>query len=317
MRHIFALDAGGSKCTAMLLEENGRVIGWGKYSHLGVSGRSHWPIIKAARKALGDFRPQHVHVAFVSSGLPGGLFSAFRGTKIELEPIAEDQAAFCLAEKGHGIVALAGTGAFVHVKMERGGHRHLRLDGRGPLMGDFGSGFYIGQKVLQAATRAHCHPRHKTSLAPLVLQTLGRDKWLEVETFDLHYGDRSTIASLATLANAQAAAGDEVSRGILDGAAKALAETISDAVDTLGLAESDYPLIGVGGVIRHSDIYWAKLCEHVREFAPNLQPVRLTQPSVAGVALTALKHLNPEDYSERRARLLETMAPFQEQANAT
>ncbi len=306
MESILAIDAGGTKCSAMLTDVEGKVLNWGTCAPPGMSGRSLLPLVAAARHALRDHRPRRLHIAFSTCVLPGALTDSLSDVAISVQSVGEDQAALRLADHEFGIVALAGTGAFAHFATPDG--KQLRLDGRGPLMGDFGSAFYIGQKALRASVRSHFHPRHATSLADAVLAALGHAKLSEIAGFNTSPGDRSTIASLAAVVDAQASDGDDISLRIMGEAANALAETIHDGVDRLELSDTELPLIGAGSVITKSSLYWGKLCGAVKGFAPQLRPELLHEPQVVGVALQALRALYPQNYRQLRDNLLASLA---------
>ena len=137
------------------------------------------------------------------------------------------------------------------------GHGIL-LDGLGPLLGDYGSAYHIGAMAVQAAARANWHPRHKTSLAGIVYSSLGINNARSmgqslIGTLDTNQ-DRAIVAHLAHLVDDQARAGDRVARKIIEDAASALAQTVYDAYDCLGMIDQDYCLVGTGSVIEKSDL---------------------------------------------------------------
>ncbi len=313
MECILGVDAGGTKCSAMLVDDSGTILGWGRYAHPGVSGRTTVPIVVAVSQAITGVEPDVVHLALGCSIVPASIMSSFHHvSEVTLEMVSEHEASFRLAEHEHGVIALAGTGAFVHVVTPDGDQ--LRLDGRGPLIGDFGSGFYIGLKALQAAVRSHFHPRHETTLARAVVQALGRAKLSDLGNFHLGYNDRSTVASLARVVDEQARAGDAVSKAILIDAADTLAETVHDGLARFDLFEEDLPLIGTGSVITNSALYWDHLCRTVHGFAPGLRPELLPQPQVIGIVLQAFRKRYPENYPQLREALLTSLGQHPEPA---
>jgi len=60
-------------------------------------------------------------------------------------------------------------------------------------------------------------------------------------------------------------------------------------VDQAGVAGSALPLIGTGGVIRHSDIFWERLVRQVAAWMQRVRPLRQDVPQVAGRALAGLE----------------------------
>ncbi|MDZ4200299.1 MAG: BadF/BadG/BcrA/BcrD ATPase family protein, partial [Kiritimatiellia bacterium] len=245
--------------------------------HIGICGIHH-------RQALGEMRPRSI--------------SEIR--------IGEEEPAFLLARETCGLVALSGTGALVFARSRDG--KTLKLDGDGPLLGDRGSGFEIGFRAVRAVAQSGWHPRHATSLAA----ALYADDRYASEFHDLNglrrfmqsSWDRSKIAAFVPVVDREARKGDRVAREILRASAESLAETVRDVADLLAVTDEPLALIGVGGVIRRSDIYWEALVRRVAEFSPGFRPVRIPLPMVAGVALRVLKETAGEGYAAARSRLL-------------
>jgi N-acetylglucosamine kinase-like BadF-type ATPase len=99
--------------------------------------------------------------------------------------------------------------------------------------------------------------------------------------------DRSEIAGLARIVAEHAAAGDGVAVRLVCEAADALAETLYDVVDRLGVSESELPLIAAGSLARRSQAYWSHLCKRAAAFAPRLSPVVPSRREVVGAMVAA------------------------------
>ena len=314
MRCVIGIDSGGTKCEALVATVTGQALGWGRCdvrspaSGRGLygSGRTRQSIRSAVREALSTVHCDHFIVAAAGVRMTAGLFDMIPNPVRSITHVKEFKAAFTQAGESCGIVALAGTGAFVHgVTRDR---RELLLDGLGPLLGDYGGGYHIGSLAVRAAARSRWHTRHKTALEdaiPRALHSARHDgrKPKGMVDFMLDNPDRGEIANLAPVVFAAALAGDRVAVEIMDHAAAALAETLRDVVDRLGMAEEDYPLIGAGGAITHSPYYWERFCAAARSFAPRLRPVRLNGPPVLGIVLHALLTLRPAEEPALRAAL--------------
>lgn len=312
MKYILAIDSGGTKTEALLVQEDGVPVGWGRYdasskgSRLSVSGggRSRESIVAAIEQAMGDCVPEELYVKYGYGSVTGDCFPI----KCEIKnlAIAEYTGALALAGETCGIVALSGTGAFVRGETRDG--RTLHLDGFGPNLGDYGSGYQIGIQAIRAAARSNFHPRHSTALVDPVLEkclgTTERKSVHDLIYYMLQLHDRAEIAALAKVVDKVAEEGDQIAVSILKQSAAGLAETLFDVVDRLGMASEDYVLVGSGSVCTKSRIYWEELCALAEKFAPALRPVRLDMPNVVGEALTMLRQVDPADWHEKRLRLL-------------
>ncbi len=310
MRCVLVVDSGGSKSEAALVRDDGTVLGWGVCRRPGLSGRSERACREAARDALGDGigAIEELHVSCLGRNLPMNLFVAERPIAIQVHKVREFEGAMNLAGIDHGVVVLAGTGAFVHVQTEDG--RMKRLDGHGPLLGDCGSGYHIGHLAMQAAMRAAWHPRRHTALEQMVFSAFSVTQRHEMIPLNFTKLEGSLVAALAHDVDRAARAGDAIAAGILKEAAGALAETLRDALDSLGALDEPFAMVGTGSVTKRSDIYWDHFCRLVATFAPNLRPNREPLPSASGMALAVLRRLPGIDEATVRANLFESTSDF-------
>ena len=203
---VLAIDNGGTKCEALLVRADGVVLGRGLCRKAGVSGRSKVATRRAAREALrgAPGKLKELRIACHGNILPESFFAPY-AERVETRLVTEAQGIFALTGHAHGIIALSGTGAFIHARTTDG--REIHLDGLGPLIGDYGGGFFIGRQALRAAACATWHPRRKTLLRDAVLNAYGAKSVEELIPLNWAVRDRSEIAQLAQLVNDAANAG--------------------------------------------------------------------------------------------------------------
>lgn len=339
MQYVLALDIGGTKCDALLAGEDGEALTWGHYDCFdpatgasnGGSGRDPGNIYEVLKTTLTGrhFKQLHFgshldtdhwkklpnsHLANQRNSSINAITELLNSHADELisHPGSEQIPALVMNGEEHGIVILAGTGAAVYCMLENG--KELRLDGIGPILGDYGSAYQIGRMALQAAAKNAWHPRHATTLAnilPAVISKMYRkDNLVE---FSLTTHERTEIASLARFVDREAEAGDAISRRIIEQAADSIVETVFDAVDQLKIADKSCLLAGMGSVAAKSRIYWNHVCRSVLAFAPNFRPALLSHPPVLGFALHALKAISQADPALLRERLIQSSEPLMRQ----
>jgi N-acetylglucosamine kinase-like BadF-type ATPase len=152
-----------------------------------------------------------------------------------------------LAADGYAVVA--GTGAIA--TRIRNSRIEVTCDGLGWLLGDGGSGFWIGRRVVRAAASALDGRRPMSALVDLVLAELGtaagpargddrrgddrrgddgRPLALRQLLDAVYQREAVELAKFAPLAFAAATRGDEAARQIVSDAADALATTMSTIV---------------------------------------------------------------------------------------
>jgi N-acetylglucosamine kinase-like BadF-type ATPase len=142
-----------------------------------------------------------------------------------------------------GIVVISGGGAVAYGRTALGDS--LRVGGWGHLLGDEGSGYWIGLEAIKAALRSWAGIIPKTALETRVMETLGAkdDRQLLGRVYSGSFSE-AEIAGLVILVASLARDDDEPSDRILDEAAYHLASMAEAAQKRLG----ELPIYLSGGV---------------------------------------------------------------------
>ena len=144
----------------------------------------------------------------------------------------------------HGAVVAAGTGV---VTLAVGATTTARVDGWGWIMGDAGSGYWIGREALDAVMRAYDGRGPATLLTEIALS-----RWPDLsQAYMALQADHDRVRVVAALARevAQAAdAGDDLARDISRRAAHQLAHSARTAVERVRTDETDFAVCAIGGV---------------------------------------------------------------------
>lgn len=308
------VDGGGTKSDAVLVDETGRVLGWGR----GGTGQAFWAgrqgaiesYSNAVLSALGEYRPDELWIA----GLHLNVFDESRipASNLRFVPASELTRGLATALQTHGIVVLSGTGSFVAARMPDG--TTLTLDGLGPILGDYGSGYQIGLAGLRAAMASPWSPRRRTSLEYMIPQNLpgaGTEGIFHWVYYD-RQANRADIASVARIVAQAAEQGDEIAKGIIIKAADDISDVLADLIDRLALHQSDCALVASGGVAQRCRMYWEHVCQRALEMAPRLRPICPRVPPCVGGALLALKAMGVEWSPSLLARIEESLPAFVE-----
>ena len=266
MTRLLALDAGGTSTRAVVLDATGSVLGFGRAgggnpTSRGVAGAVS-AIAAAARQAMdradgpagggsgvatlamagqqsADFAAQVTdrlgRLGWSRVVLQHDLLGAFGSGTADLD----------------GYALIAGTGS-VAARVRNGWLEHV-VGGRGWLLGDAGSGFWIGHRVARAVVAALDGQADDTALVPLVLDAAGvphpgagaADRVVALQALmDVLYAQAPVqLAALAPLAFAVPA--DPTARGILVAASQALA----DLVEAVRAPQLAGPVVVGGSVV--------------------------------------------------------------------
>lgn len=268
------VDGGGTTTRAVLIDENTRVLGRGEAgtsNHYGaglaVAVENIERAVEAALQQNGGANRDDI--SFWGLGLAGACTSteqqaireALEPARARLAPAAkivvDEDAAAALAgafapdegeklsaQKTFGAVCIAGTGANCFGIGTDG--MRVRADGLGPLLGDRGSGYWIGARALQAACRAADGSGAPTRVLAAALQHFGVASVDEL--VQIAYKPDFTpgrIASLFPVVRDCAATSDEVAAGILRSAGEQLARTALCVLEPLHITR----LAVTGGVL--------------------------------------------------------------------
>lgn len=250
---VLAIDAGQ---TGMKV----RVTGAGAVRDEVFPGiRTHEPLLpQLAAVARAMINTTGTPVPTVTAGVSGltareadatALLALLREVGVTTTVLAHDSTTSFLGAMGdaRGAVVAAGTGV---VTLAVGRSRVARVDGWGNLIGDAGSGYWIGRAALEAVMRAHDGRGPATALSAIAEATWPdlTAAYISLQSDD----DRvSIVASFAVHVAQLAEAGDSVARAITDAAAEELACSVDTALHQVRTA-ADEPLAvcAIGGVFR-------------------------------------------------------------------
>lgn len=188
-----------------------------------------------------------------------------------------------------GAVVASGTGV---VTLAVGAERVARVDGWGHIMGDAGSGYWIGREALDAVMRAYDGRGPRTDL-----RTVAEARWPDLGRayIDLQSSaDRvAVVASFAADVARLADAGDAVAQRISTRAGAELALSVETAVRRVGADRTEAEVCAIGGVLRSAFVREA----FATHLTAHLPLARIVEPRGAGldgaVALAALPPQHP------------------------
>lgn len=242
-------------------------------------------------------RPAPRTVAIGTTGLtaaendPEILLGLCRDFGVERVLLAHDSVTSYLGAIGfrRGVVVASGTGV---VTFGVGADRVARVDGWGNLIGDAGSGYWLGRAALDAVMRAYDGRGPETGLTE-VAQRHWPDlsqAYIELQTDPGYVGLVSSFSRQVALL----APTDEVAAGICAAAGHELALSARTALVRIGEGGSSSPVVCfVGGVFRSRHVWDACVAE-LRQSWPEFTPVEAAGDGLAGAeALPSLPSENP------------------------
>jgi len=259
--HVLGIDAGGTKTVCQLADADGLVLAEARGGGANLQAVGELEVEKALHQVMDEvLGDRGIVPAAICLGMAGvdresdaaiirGLMARI-GHKARILVVND---ALIALEAGvgdaPGIVIIAGTGSIVYGRNAR--WEAVRAGGWGYLLGDEGSGYWMGRLALRAVVREADRRGRPTTLTPRVLEHFGvrrpSDLIHEVYTQALR---PTTIAALATHVQTSAAEGDGVALGIVESGAQSLVSAAEAVAARLGMPQDGFEFVLAGGIFR-------------------------------------------------------------------
>jgi len=192
------------------------------------------------------------------------------------------------APDGVGVVVIAGTGSIAYGVDPAG--RTARSGGWGYLLGDEGSAFWLGHAAVRQGIRAIDGRGPATTLFERISRRLDLEKPTGlVKWFYDQDHSRDRVATLASIVEEAASAGDEAADSLLDEAAAHLARAARACTKQLSFSEP-YPLVLAGGAFKACPSLFRRLEASLG--LPQAKVVRLEGEPARGAVTLALELLS-------------------------
>lgn len=186
-----------------------------------------------------------------------------------------------------GIVLISGTGSICYGRNAQG--QAARSGGWGYILGDEGSGWWIGRAVLAAVMREADGRGPATGLTPLVLAHFGVDAPQGL-VHEVYYRDprRRRVAALGPAVQTACDQGDPIARQIVSDAAGELVAAARSVATRLEMRGMPFPLVLAGGIFKVLPALRREVVARVAEVAPRSQPTLLEKEPAVGAVRLAL-----------------------------
>jgi len=295
--YVIGLDAGGTKTVCLLADLDGNVMGEARAGGANLQALGELEVETILHGVMdGVIGEREVGPSAIVLGMAGVdraddaqvMRRVLRRIGLKARTVITNDALIALvAAIGHepGVVLIAGTGSIAYGR--NGRDEAARAGGWGYVLGDEGSGYWIGRHALRAVVRESDGRGHATAMTPLVLAHFGvtRPEDLVRVVYDGALRP-SAIAAVARAVQAAAEAGDEVALQILTVGARELAGSARSVILRLGLRDEAFDVALSGGIMHAVPRLAAEVEAQMRQLAPKVR-VQLLQrePAHGAVAL--------------------------------
>ena len=299
---VLGIDVGGSKTTCLLADQDARIIAEGREEGANLQGVGELALEKVVHSVM---EKTLEGTGIVPSAICLGIAGVDRasdenvvrsimsriGYKARIL-VVNDALIALRAGVGDnpGIVIISGTGSIAYGQNERG--ESARAGGWGYVLGDEGSGYWIGRLALRAVVR-HADGRGRiTSLTQRLLNHFGVERASEL-IYQVYHEELSprSIAAVAKYVQQARDEGDTVATGILKSAADELITAASAVMARLELTGTSFTFVLSGGMFQAVPWLGEQLQLQLPSLASRSTVMRLDVPPALGAVRLALAEL--------------------------
>lgn len=301
---VAGVDGGGSTTRLILASDKGEelatVEGGKSAMRPGEASQSAAVIADLMREALSSAGVLEIP-AVLYCGLAGvGREEERRDLENELnrlgvaeEVVVDTDAAIALVDAfgdGPGIIVIAGTGSIAHGRGIDGSH--ARCGGWGSVFGDEGSGAWLGKRALGVVAAAADGREAPTALTGSILTAAEVNTAEELIPWAIA-ASTTTLAALAPVVMATAAAGDPRANALVSLAAEELVLHVrSLAMRLFGDERATIPVALSGGLLQKGSLLRKKLEQRIRSAVPGAQIRGAEVIPVRGAVRAALQRIH-------------------------
>jgi N-acetylglucosamine kinase-like BadF-type ATPase len=292
---VIGVDGGGTKTTAALSNLKGKILKEIEIDSTNPNKIGFERAIFNLRKLILKIsKNKKIKVAYL--GLAGGLErDKEKREKIKKElqksfdfPIFVDgdqKIAFLAGtDEKDGVIVIAGTGA---IAMGWKGKKVAISGGWDWLIGDQGSAFWVGKKVLEEIGKALDGRRKDFELRKFIFKKLRIKK--EIDLYKNFYCENfvTRVALISKFVDEFSKKGDRFSKEILIEAAKEVSKMAISVIKKLNFAKEKFPIVLVGGMFK-SKIFREKIEREIKKAAKKAKFILLRKKPVVGAVKLAI-----------------------------
>lgn len=310
-RYVIGIDGGGTKTAAIIADARGDILaqhvaGPSNFQIIGVE-KAAQTIYSLIRECCSSANVRPAAVSAMTIGLTGAgrtadqqrmadsLTKLAASKKVKLKRVQiESDARIALegAFKGaSGIILIAGTGSIAFGK-DASGHVH-RVGGWGRVLGDEGSGYFIGRHALTAV----CRDLDKRSSPTILTKKVAKRFSLKTPTdiITAVYKDNFDISTLAPLVMEAVEERDPAAEEILRLACSELVEHVRALIPKVEPPGADgvknkIPLSFIGGLIGTDTPLSRMLRRQISESIAYINVIAPMSPPVYGAVVMAMSN---------------------------
>lgn len=311
MKYFLGIDVGSSKTHALIADETGACIGFGKAwggNHQGVGYHGLENALKESFEQAREMACVSVdQITGVGFGVAGYDFLSDREPHLRAIAALELTCPVEVVNDGvNGLLAGATRGIGVNVTSGssnncRGRNRNGkegRIVGNGATFGEYGGGIEIASKALQLVNYAWIKRAPPTPLTKILLDYTGAKDELELmEGFSSDYFHLAPFLAVEVIRVAKE--GDVSAREIIRWSGEELGWLAVAVARQIEMENDEVEVIQSGSIFEAGEIITNPMRDVVMEHLPTARIVRLDGPPVVGAVILGMEQAHFDGYVVR------------------
>jgi len=301
--YVIGVDGGGTKTELVLVDISGNYIGRAKVgssNYQGIGGEKLKETLLEGFSQLMkstnviDQKIDHIFLGLAGAGRESDrkeIKALFNNTEFQDKISVDSDAIVALAGAfgtAPGIIIISGTGSICFGKSSEG--KVVRSGGWGYLLGDEGSGYYIGRKATMAALKDFDGRGDKTKLRSALEQHFNLTS-IELIIPQIYQNkiDRIAIAQLAPIVFEYANNGDGVAEEIIRQTGRELGKLAKAVAEKLNFSNEEIRVALIGSIFKQKEMLINDISKELYEISWNIEiSDSLFEPQF-GAALMAMQ----------------------------
>jgi N-acetylglucosamine kinase-like BadF-type ATPase len=310
-RYFLGIDVGSSKTHALLVDENGGCVGFGKSgggNHQGVGYEGFFRVIEeSCDGALNVSGVDKAHIAGAGFGVAGCDFPSDREAHLhEIAKLGLSCPVEIVNDGVNGLLAGATRGVGVNVTAgssnnARGRNKdgkEGRIVGNGAAFGEYGGAIEIVQHGLQKVNHAWIKRIAPTKLTQIFINATGAKN--EIDLMEGLSNEQYHLFPFLALEIMQAAReGDTAAGEVVRFAGEELGWLAVAVARQIGMENEEVEVIQSGSVFEAGEMITAPMKEIVSKHCPRAKLIRLNCPPVVGAVILGMEQARFDGYAVR------------------
>ncbi len=317
MKFFLGIDVGSSKTHALIADETGQCVGFGKSwggNHQGVGYDGLLSVLQESFEGAREMsRVDSAHIAGAGFGVAGYDFPSDReahlqtisklGLSCPLE-IVNDGVSGLICGTSHGVGVNVTAGSSNNCRGRNKNGKEGRIVGNGTTFGEHGGGIEIAMRALQAVNHAWIKRAEPTALTKILLEATGaKDEMDLMEGISNQQYHLFPFVAIEVIKAAED--GDDAAREIVHWAGEELGWLAVAVARQIEMENEEVEIVQSGSIFEAGEIIIKPMREVVKKHLPKAKLIRLDGPPVVGPLMLGMQMAGIDPYPMRE-RLIET-----------